>query len=117
MLNNLGFDLDNKVFKLVSNSDNGDVSHDTLFYYHQEGKVIWAEYSGGHVNKGTLLGRVVSGDKIVFSYVHISNSGELRKGDCTTIISRDLDGKLFLNESWQWTSGDLSSGESVLLEV
>lgn len=36
--------LDNKKFVAVENTSNGEVSSQTEFHYHQQGKMIWAEY-------------------------------------------------------------------------
>ena len=36
--------LDDKKFVAVENTANGEVSSQTEFHYHQQGKMIWAEY-------------------------------------------------------------------------
>jgi len=41
--------LDNKKFVAVENTANGEVSSETEFHYHQQGKMIWAEYCGGGI--------------------------------------------------------------------
>ena len=33
------------------NSENGEVNEQTTFAYHQNGKLLWAEYSGGDILK------------------------------------------------------------------
>ena len=48
--------LDNKKFVAVENTANGEVSSQTEFHYHQQGKMIWAEYCGGEILKGFLIG-------------------------------------------------------------
>ena len=48
--------LDNKKFIAVENTANGEVSSQTEFHYHQQGKMIWAEYGGGEILKGFLIG-------------------------------------------------------------
>ena len=47
---------DNKKFVAVENTANGEVSSQTEFHYHQQGKMIWAEYGGGEILKGFLIG-------------------------------------------------------------
>ena len=47
--------LDNKKFVAVENTSNGEVSSQTEFHYHQQGKMIWAEYGGGEILKGFLI--------------------------------------------------------------
>ena len=41
--------LDGRVFRSVVNTENGEVGSDTVFHYHQSGRVVWAEYSGGAI--------------------------------------------------------------------
>lgn len=46
----------NRVFKPVSNTENGETTNQTTFFYKQEGNIITAEYSGGKILKGHLIG-------------------------------------------------------------
>jgi len=41
----------NKFFKPVSNSENGETSNETVFHYKQEGNILTSEYSGGQIIK------------------------------------------------------------------
>ena len=41
--------LDGKKFGLLANSENGEVSTDTLFHYEQMGGLVTAEYRGGSI--------------------------------------------------------------------
>jgi hypothetical protein len=43
----------NKTFVSKENTDNGEVSSQTIFKYYQEGSIVWADYSGGEIVKGT----------------------------------------------------------------
>jgi len=110
-------DLDGKRFTSQENSENGEVSAQTLFEYHQKGDLIWATYSGGEITYGQLLGKALSAEKFISRYQHLNKRGTLMTGKCETRISRDVYGRLQLNETWEWTSGDLSSGTSILIEV
>jgi hypothetical protein len=49
--------LNDRKFTPAYNSINGEVSEKTVFHYHQDGNMIWAEYSGGQIIKGTLMGK------------------------------------------------------------
>jgi GNAT superfamily N-acetyltransferase len=55
---NATINYDNKIFLNFGNTKNGEVSGETLFYYHQKKEIVWAEYSGGTIKKGFLLGTV-----------------------------------------------------------
>jgi len=46
---------DNRKFRLVENTGTGEVGGNTFFHYHQDGKIVWAEYSGGEIVKGNLI--------------------------------------------------------------
>jgi hypothetical protein len=51
------------------------------------------------------------------SYQHINHAGEFMGGRCRSAPEALSDGRLRLHESWQLTSGDKSSGHSVVEEV
>lgn len=108
---------DNKVFRSVTNTSNGEVSGETQFHYHQRGQLVWAEYAGGAIVKGFLIATVQDDDSLEMRYQHVNTEGELMTGRCHSTPERLPDGRIRLLERWQWTSGDHSSGESVVEEV
>ena len=108
--------LDSKVFKALSNSDNGQVAESTRFLYRQEGEVVWADYHGGEIVRGHLIASR-SGNRLHMRYHHLDRKGRLRVGTCESLISQRKDGLLQLDEKWQWLSDDQSEGESVLIEL
>lgn len=107
----------NKKFKAVSNSENGELSKNFIFDYKQEANIISCIYSGGTILKGQLLGMVSDKGIINMSYHQINLKGELQTGICTSIPKILANGKIQLNETWQWTNGDKSKGTSVLIEI
>lgn len=107
----------NRVFQPVTNSSNGEVDDTTRFHYHQEGTVVWAEYAGGSVKKGSLMAKVRIDGSLDMRYHHVNAKGFLMTGKCTSVPEMLEDGRLRLRETWEWTSGDRSKGESVLEEV
>ena len=111
------YDLEGKVFRSVSNTANGEVGTETLFYYHQDGNRVWAEYRGGIIVYGHLLARVLENGLLDMLYHHINSSGELMVGQCLSTPENLPDGRLKFNESWQWLSGDRSAGYSEIEEV
>lgn len=108
--------LDDRKFRPAYNSVNGEVSEQTIFHYHQDGEVIWAEYSGGDIVKGSLVGKIVI-DHIEFVYHHINDKNEIMTGNCKSYPEILENGKVKLKEYWEWTSGDRSSGESIIIEI
>ncbi|MCB0509386.1 MAG: n-acetylglutamate synthase [Chitinophagales bacterium] len=106
----------NKVFRPITNSENGETSQETLFLYQQEGMILSSEYSGGKIKKGHLLGLVDERGNISMRYHQINDKNELMTGSCYSSPELLPNGKLRLHETWQWTSGDKSSGQSILEE-
>ena len=108
---------DGKFFVPEINSENGEVDGQTIFSYHQDGNLLWAEYSGGDIIKGTLIGMVKPDGFLEFTYQHVNNQMQTRVGKCQSTPKFLENGKLELTEEWQWMNGDCSKGTSVLEEV
>jgi len=106
-----------KIFTTVNNTENGEVSDKTKFFYHQDGEIVWAEYSGGDIAKGFLIGKADEDGRLEFSYQHINTHSKIRIGVCKSSPEKLSDGRLRLNESWQLLNGDCSKGTSILEEV
>ena len=108
------FSLDDRFFTAVENSESGEVSEQTIFCYHQKGNVIWAEYSGGDIVKGFLIGTMDEEHNLHFNYQHMNTDGNLRTGSCDSAPKIE-NGKLRFNEKWKWTMGE--EGTSVIEEI
>lgn len=108
---------DKRKFVPVTNTENGEVSGATVFHYHQQEDVVWATYAGGGVRWGTLVARVDEESCLDMRYSHVNDAGELMTGRCRSVPEVLTDGRLRLHETWQWTSGDESRGESVVEEL
>lgn len=106
-----------KIFVPESNTENGEVDEQTLFYYHQDGSTFWADYSGGDIVKGNMVGTVSETGELDFHYQHLNLEGQIRIGKCHSIPKLLADGRLHMSEQWQWLNGDNSSGESVVVEL
>ncbi|NRA11594.1 MAG: n-acetylglutamate synthase [Crocinitomicaceae bacterium] len=110
-------DYHNKQFKVVSNSDNGDISEEMIFLYQQIGEIISCEYEGPNISDGHLIGVVDEDGSINFRYRQLNAHGEEVSGICYSKPEIMDNGKIRLHESWRWTSGDQSTGESILEEL
>jgi hypothetical protein len=106
-----------KVFRSVSNTANGEVGEETMFHYSQAGDVVWAEYAGGAIIKGFLIAKILENNALNMRYEHINKAGALMTGKCYSTPEVLPDGRIRLHEKWQWTSGDISSGESIVEEI
>lgn len=107
----------NKIFKVVSNSENGELGASLIFHYKQDGRIISCTYSDENIKHGQLLGLVDANGQIKMSYHQINADGELMSGTCQSIPEILDNGKIRLHETWQWTSGDKSKGSSTLEEI
>lgn len=110
-------DYHNKKFRPVQNSVNAATTADTIFEYKQYGNILTAEYKGGHIRKGHLIGLVDEEGNIDMRYHQISKKGELMTGICFSKPEVTAEGKIRLHENWQWTSGDQTSGKTILEEI
>ena len=106
----------NKKFRPVSNTDNRETSNETLFLYKQVGNILTSEYSGGKIKYGHLIGLVDMDGNIDMRYHQVNEKGELMTGICISKPEILNNGKIRLHESWEWTSGDKSKGQSIIEE-
>lgn len=106
-----------KRFRPVSNTDNGETSNETLFHYKQSGNILTSEYSGGRIKCGHLIGLVDVEGTIEMRYHQVNDKGELMTGICKSVPEILENGKIRLHESWEWTSGDKSKGQSIIEEI
>ena len=108
---------ENRKFRLVRNTESGEVGSDTVFHYHQTDRIVWAEYSGGEILIGHLIANCDEDGNLDMRYQHVNRRCELKTGKCRSTPQVMNDGRLRLHEKWQWTDGDGASGESVIEEV
>lgn len=108
---------DGRKFISKMNSDNGEASEQTVFTYHQAGNLLWAEYSGGDILKGFLIGCVLDNGELDFVYQHMNRDIQIKTGKCHSVPTVNENGRIELSEQWEWTSGDCTKGESLLVEV
>jgi hypothetical protein len=107
----------NKSFKPVNNTENGETSPQTIFEYKQKGNILMARYQGGNIMEGHLMGKVSDNGEITMHYHQINEKGELNSGICHSRPQIMENGKLRLYETWQWLTGDQSKGQSVIEEI
>ncbi|MCI5055172.1 MAG: n-acetylglutamate synthase [Flavobacteriales bacterium] len=104
-------------FRVLGNSENGEVSDDMVFEYFQEGKILTCRYFGDKILEGHILGLVQEDGTIQMTYHQINDQLNHRtgKGISKPIILED--GRIQLEEHWEWTNGDKTKGRSSLVEM
>jgi hypothetical protein len=106
--------LDGRTLVGVANAEDGEVSGDTRFQFTQDGEQIYARYSGGTIVDGHLLG-TFDGHHWDIRYVQINESGDTATGHSRGIVSELDDGRVRVEDEWEWDSKP-GSGKSVLEE-
>ncbi len=106
----------NRTFKVHSNTEKGETSEETYFYYFQKEDRVWAAYQGGKIIQGHLLGIVNAEGQIEMTYHHINEDGKILTGRCKS-TPEQKEGRLLLREEWEWTSGKDGRGVSYIEEV
>ena len=107
----------NKKFRPLVNSANGEVDDQMIFHYKQEGNILSCTYSGESILLGQLIGVVDEKGEIEMRYHQVNAAGELKTGICNSKPEVLENGKIRLHEKWKWTSADESKGESILEEI
>ncbi len=106
-------DYNNKTFKVAS--DNDDVTH---FKYYQKEDVVWGEYQGGGVTKGSLIAKVDSKNALHMHYQHLNAKMEFKLGKCISVPKILSDGRIELFEKYESVNTEVvSKGEITLIEV
>lgn len=107
---------DGKYFVPKFNTDNGEVDGETEFSYHQIGSGFFAEYRGGEIEQGYMVGEVCANSDLNFYYKHTNKQGQIKMGKCHSVPYILNDGKVELHEEWQWLNDEKSQGNSIVTE-
>ena len=107
--------LDGLVLSPVADQAPGQVGTRTRFTYHEEKGAIWADYAGGDVLRGHLVG-TRTGDRLDFRYIQLKQDGTTSSGHCASTVVDLTDGRVRLEERWEWESQE-GSGTSVVEEL
>jgi hypothetical protein len=107
--------LDGLEFRSVADVEGGDVDTETIFHYREDEGVVHARYEGGAVTLGFLVGSR-AGDRLDFRYAQLRADGTTATGHCVSEVETLADGRLRLNETWEWDSAD-GVGTSIVEQV
>lgn len=84
-------------------------------HYHQQAEMVWAEFGGGRVRTGRLVGICDNDGVIEAAYCQIMADGEVVAGRCVSTPTVLPDGRVRLTERWHRIDG--SSGVSHIEEL
>jgi len=85
-------------------------------HYHQDGDVVWAEFAGGKVIRGSLVGSRRRDGVLDLAYCQLLSTGEVIAGRCTSVPTVLADGRVRLTEHWQRFGPGGDTGVSVIEE-
>jgi hypothetical protein len=107
--------LDGRRFRPPDDATGGDVGINTEFRFRQDEDMVWAEYEGGRVRRGFLVG-TSDGVHVEFRYTQLLTDGTTANGWSRDRIELRPDGRVRLHEAWRWES-KVGAGSSVLDEL
>ncbi len=91
----------NKIFKTVSNTANGDTDENTIFFYKQVENFVTADYKGGTIKSGSLTATVDKKGCLQMQYRHTKYKNELLTGVFVSHPKILEDGRIRIFEHWQ----------------
>jgi hypothetical protein len=101
---------------VVHTSERGVVNKDTIFDFVQNNNEVYAEYSGGQIVRGFLVG-LMGNNNLKFSYCQLQLDGKLDCGTSFCEVSRDENKKIRLIEHFEWASRPGERGINIFEEV
>jgi len=85
--------------------------------YRQEGDLVWAEFAGGEVRRGSLAGTCAADGTIDFAYCMVRDDGRVISGRSLSTPQVLADGRIRLHETWERYGQHADRGTSYLEEV
>lgn len=106
-------DYDGRRFRAAGHADgNGPVAT-----YRQRGDLLWGDFSGGDVRRGSLTGLCRPDDSVEFAYTMVLADGSVLAGHCESTPEVLPDGRVLLHEKWERFGAHADSGTSELEEI
>ncbi len=78
---------------------------------------MWAAYSGGGVQQGTLVGRFIEDSLMEMMFQQVTKDGNLKGGTALTRVEKKQDGKLVFHDYWTFKIGGSGHGYAVFEEI
>lgn len=85
--------------------------------YHQENDLVWADFAGGPVRRGSVAGVCGPDGTLRLAYTMVLAGGEVIAGHSVNTPERGSDGGLLLREEWERYGPHAETGTSYLSEV
>lgn len=111
------FSLDNVKMQVIKTAEKGVVNHETIFEFSQNKGVVSAEYSGGKICLGYLVGKFTADNQLTFSYCQLQTDGRLDSGISLCDVSKNAEEKIIFLEHFEWKSRPGEFGTNVFQEI
>jgi len=85
--------------------------------YHQDGDLVWVDFAGGEVRRGTISGLCARDGSLRLAYTMVLTGGEVIAGHSVNTPERDPQGRLLLREEWERYGPHAGTGVSYLVEI
>jgi len=95
----------------------GDAAAAPVARYHHEGDLVWAEFAGGDVRRGSLAGTCAADGTVTFAYSMVLDRGEVVSGQSVNTPEILDDGRIRFHERWERFGPHSDTGVSHLEEV
>lgn len=105
---------DNRTFRVADAAPGVEVP---MARYRQEGDVVWAEFAGGKVRRGSLAGTCAPDGVLRLAYCMVLAGGDVVSGSCVSTPMVLGDGRIRLAERWERYGPNAAAGLSYLEEV
>lgn len=102
---------DGRRFRKVGGGDG------TVARYRQDGDLVWADFAGGQVRRGTITGICGPDGTLRLAYTMVLASGEVISGHTVNTPAQGTGGRLVLHEKWERYGKHAATGISHLEEV
>ena len=112
----MNISLDKIKMNVVNTAENGVVNRDTVFSFTQTENIVTAEYAGGRISKGFLVG-ICDGSLLTFSFCQLQTDGSLDSGLSSCGIETKENGKLRLTEHFEWKTRPGEKGINIFEEL
>jgi hypothetical protein len=106
-------DYDGRRFRDVAHAEGDGPSA----VYRQRGDLLWGDFSGGKVRRGSLTGLCRPDGSIEFTYTMALADGTVLAGHCESTPEMLPDGRIRLHERWERYGPKAATGVSQLDEI
>lgn len=89
----------------------------TVAEYHQEGDLVWADFSGGSVRRGSIAGTSTPDGTLHMGYTMVLTNGDVVCGRTVNTPEYTVEGRLRLREEWERFGPHAAAGTSYIDEV